>query len=68
MTGMTGARHRNGERRREFFFVLFLRHIMPYDGSMKTPPHAYNALTITVSYARADSARGTELWGWNRFR
>jgi len=28
----------------------------------------YNALTITVSYARADSARGTELWGWNRFR
>jgi hypothetical protein len=27
----------------------------------------YNALTITVSYARADSARGTELWGWNRF-
>jgi hypothetical protein len=28
----------------------------------------YSALTITVSYARADSARGTEPWGWNRFR
>ena len=24
-----GARHRKGERRRAFFFVLFLRHIMP---------------------------------------
>jgi hypothetical protein len=26
----------------------------------------YSALTITVSNARADSARGTGLWGWNR--
>jgi phospholipase C len=24
-----GARHRNGERRRAFFFVLFLRHMLP---------------------------------------
>jgi hypothetical protein len=28
----------------------------------------YSALTIAVSNARADSARGTRLWGWNRFR
>jgi hypothetical protein len=24
-----GARHRNGERQRAFFFVLFLRHMIP---------------------------------------
>jgi hypothetical protein len=28
----------------------------------------YSVLTITVSYARAESARGTEPCGWNRFR
>ena len=28
----------------------------------------YNALTVTVRYARVDSARGTEPWGWNGFR
>ena len=27
-----------------------------------------SALTITVNNARADSARETGLWGWNRFR
>jgi len=25
----SGARHRNGERRRAFFLMLFLRHVMP---------------------------------------
>jgi len=40
----------------------------------KRPSKAYwglctcSALTITVNNARADSARETGLWGWNRFR
>jgi hypothetical protein len=28
----------------------------------------YSGLTITVRSPRADSARGTGHWGWNRFR
>jgi hypothetical protein len=40
----------------------------------KKPSKAYSGpctcsgRTITVSNARADSARGTGRWGWNRFR